>query len=51
MRVDYNPYEGRVTRGAPAQVFSRGNLIIDGDQWLGKAGAGKFIKRQARAIR
>ncbi|HVE84881.1 MAG TPA: dihydropyrimidinase [Myxococcales bacterium] len=45
MRVDYNPYEGRVTRGAPAYVFSRGELIVEGDQWRGKTGHGKFIKR------
>ncbi len=49
MRVDYNPYEGRVTKGTPTQVFSRGNLVVDGDKWLGKAGAGKFQKRSARA--
>jgi dihydropyrimidinase len=45
MRVDYNPYEGRVTRGAPTQVFSRGKLIVENDTWLGKTGAGRFIKR------
>jgi dihydropyrimidinase len=45
MRVDYNPYEGRVTRGAPSHVFSRGTLIVENDQWLGKAGHGKFVKR------
>lgn len=48
MRVDYNPYEGRTTYGAPTHVFSRGNLIVEGDKWLGKAGAGKFIHRSAR---
>jgi len=47
MRVDYNPYEGRVTRGAPSLVFSRGELIVENDTWKGKAGAGKFIKRGA----
>lgn len=45
MNVDYNPYEGRVTRGAPAYVFSRGELIVENDKWLGKKGAGKFVKR------
>ncbi len=45
MRVDYNPYEGRVTRGAPTHVFSRGALIVEGDQWRGKTGHGRFIKR------
>ncbi|MBX7112967.1 MAG: dihydropyrimidinase [Myxococcaceae bacterium] len=48
MRVDYNPYEGRTTVGAPSHVFSRGNLLVENDKWLGKAGAGKFVKRNAR---
>jgi dihydropyrimidinase len=47
MRVDYNPYEGRVTQGAPSHVFSRGTLIVENDAWLGKAGHGKFVKRGA----
>jgi dihydropyrimidinase len=45
MRVDYSPYEGRVTQGAPSHVFSRGELIVENDAWLGKAGYGKFVKR------
>jgi dihydropyrimidinase len=45
MRVDYNPYEGRKVKGAPTQVFSRGELVVDGDKWLGKKGHGKFQKR------
>ncbi len=48
MRVDYNPYEGRTTVGAPSHVFSRGHLIVENDKWLGKTGAGKFVKRNAR---
>lgn len=47
MRVDYNPYEGRVTKGAPSHVFSRGKLIVEGEKWLGKAGDGRFVKRSA----
>ncbi|MFN7133622.1 MAG: dihydropyrimidinase [Myxococcales bacterium] len=45
MRVDYNPYEGRRVVGAPTHVFSRGNLVVEGDKWLGKTGAGRFLKR------
>ncbi|MGQ0505274.1 MAG: dihydropyrimidinase [Myxococcaceae bacterium] len=47
MRVDYNPYEGRTTKGAPTHVFSRGKLIVENDTWLGKAGDGKFFRRGA----
>ena len=45
MRVDYNPYEGTVVEGAPAFVVSQGNVIIEGDKFVGKKGAGRFIKR------
>jgi dihydropyrimidinase len=51
MRVDYNPYEGRVTKGAPTHVFSRGKLIVQEDKWLGKAGDGHFIKRGPLTVR
>lgn len=45
MKVDYNPYEGRLVQGAPEVVLSRGKVIVDGENFLGKAGDGKFIKR------
>jgi dihydropyrimidinase len=45
MRVDYNPYEGTVVEGAPAFVISQGNVIIEADRFVGKKGAGRFVKR------
>ncbi len=45
-RTDYNLYEGWELTGMPAKVFLRGKLIVDGDDWLGKAGDGQFLKRQ-----
>lgn len=47
MRTDYNLYEGWELIGMPRQVFLRGELIVDGEQWLGKRGGGKFIHRNA----
>jgi dihydropyrimidinase len=44
-KSDYNPYEGREMVGAPSHVFSRGKLVVEGDKFLGKKGAGNFIKR------
>jgi len=44
-RTDYNLYEGWELRGNPEKVFLRGNLIVDGKEWLGKAGGGQFLKR------
>jgi dihydropyrimidinase len=45
MRVDYSPYEGKVVKGGPTHVLSRGRLIIENGKHLGKAGDGRFIKR------
>ena len=45
MRVDYNPYEGTEVEGAPSFVISQGNVIVDGEKFVGKKGAGRFIKR------
>ena len=47
MRVDYNPYEGRVVHGAPAVVLSRGEVIVDHGVFKGQSGRGQFVKRQA----
>ena len=44
-RTDYNLYEGWELVGYPEKVFLRGKLIVDGDQWSGKAGDGQFLKR------
>ncbi len=44
-RTDYNLYEGWELVGYPEKVFLRGKLIVDGKQWLGKAGTGEFLKR------
>jgi dihydropyrimidinase len=44
-RTDYNLYEGWELVGYPEKVFLRGKLIVDGDEWKGKRGDGKFLKR------
>jgi len=48
MRVDYNPYEGREITGAADTVVSRGKVVIEGGTFVGKAGAGSFLKRAPR---
>jgi dihydropyrimidinase len=45
-RTDYNLFEGWELTGYPEKVFLRGNLIVDGEKWLGKAGMGKFLFRK-----
>jgi dihydropyrimidinase len=45
-RTDYNLYEGFELIGMPEKVFLRGRLIVDGENWLGKAGMGKYLRRE-----
>jgi len=48
MKVDYNPYEGREVTGVTETVISRGKVIVDGERFTGRAGAGAFLKRSPR---
>ena len=45
MRVDYSLYEGWRVKGVSRKVFSRGKLIVDGENFLGRAGGGSFVRR------
>jgi dihydropyrimidinase len=45
MKVDYNPYEGRTVQGAPSTVIVNGQVIIEGDAFVGKKGSGRFLRR------
>ncbi len=49
MRVDYSMFEGTKVKGNAETVLSRGEIIVDKGQWLGKTGRGQFIKRDAFA--
>jgi dihydropyrimidinase len=49
MNVDYNPYEGRQVTGATDTVLSRGRLVIEDGKFVGRAGAGAFLKRATRS--
>ena len=44
-RTDYNLYEGWELVGYPEKVFLRGELVVEKEKWLGKRGAGQFLKR------
>jgi dihydropyrimidinase len=48
MKVDYNPYEGRKVTGATDTVLSRGRLVIEDGKFVGRPGAGTFLKRATR---
>ena len=44
-RTDYNLYEGWDLVGFPVKVWLRGELIVDGERWSGRAGMGRFLRR------
>jgi dihydropyrimidinase len=48
MNCDYNPYEGRQVTGATDTVLSRGKLVIEDGVFVGRKGAGSFLKRGTR---
>jgi len=49
MRVDYSMFEGIQVTGMPDVVLSRGKVVVDGDQFLGRPGRGEFLRRSTYA--
>jgi len=45
MRVDYSMFEGIDVTGMPSTVLSRGRVVVDNDKFVGRVGAGEFVKR------
>lgn len=45
MNVDYNPFEGMKVTGAPRSVLSRGEFVIQNNEFVGEAGNGIYLKR------
>jgi dihydropyrimidinase len=45
MNVDYSCYEGMEVIGVTETVLSRGSVIIENGNYVGKPGHGKYIKR------
>jgi dihydropyrimidinase len=45
MRVDYSMFEGITVTGMPDVVISRGKVLVQGNEFFGKAGSGNFVKR------
>jgi dihydropyrimidinase len=48
MRVDYSMFEGFKVQGNARQVFSRGELIVENGEYVGRAGRGQYLRRAAR---
>ena len=49
-RTDYNLFENWELVGYPEKVFLRGELIVDGEHWLGKPGGGRFLHREPNGL-
>ena len=45
MNMDHSAYEGTQVTGHVDTVFSRGRKLIDGGQYLGRAGDGQYLPR------
>lgn len=48
MRVDYSMFEGYQVKGNARTVISRGDVVIDKNQFHGNSGRGEYLKRSAR---
>ncbi|MBC8161458.1 MAG: dihydropyrimidinase [Roseiflexaceae bacterium] len=44
-QVDYTLYEGLRVRGLPETVLLRGQVIVEGREFVGRAGGGQFLRR------
>ena len=44
-RIDYSLFEGHGVTGRVKKVFLRGQMIVDGDTWLGREGMGEYLRR------
>jgi len=45
MNVDYNPFEGMEVYGDVVSVLSRGSFVVRDKEFVGQAGAGRYLKR------
>ena len=45
--VDHTPYEGFSVTGWPAVTISRGEVVFENGQVVGRPGRGRFVKRKA----
>ncbi len=47
MNVDYNLYEGMIVKGGPQVVVANGQIVVEGGEYVGAAGDGRFLKRSS----
>ncbi|NJN94161.1 MAG: dihydropyrimidinase [Anaerolineales bacterium] len=44
--ISYTPYAGITVTGMPVTTISRGEVIVENGQFIGKRGRGRFLKRR-----
>lgn len=49
-RTDYNLFENWELVGFPVKVFLRGEMLVDGDQWYGHPGKGRYLHRSPISV-
>jgi dihydropyrimidinase len=47
MNIDYSMFDGIESAGKAEIVISNGEIIIENDEFIGKAGRGKFVRRKS----
>ena len=45
MNMDHSAYEGTVVQGKVDTVISRGRVIVEGNEYTGRKGDGRYVKR------
>jgi dihydropyrimidinase len=50
MRVDDAIYEGRATTGTIETVLLRGEVIVEKGRFVGRPGAGRFLRRAPHPV-
>ncbi len=49
-RTDYTQYEGKVLKGWPIVSIMRGNIIVEGGQFMGGTGLGRYVRRPVQSV-
>ncbi len=50
MNIDHSAYEGLTVRGAVRTVMSRGEVIVDRGEFLGRARRGRYLRRSISGV-
>ncbi len=50
MNIDYTAYDGMRIAGKPQTVLSRGKVVVENDEYLGRKGDGRYLKRGASSL-